>query len=206
MPSSAVNESWLPRLTSATVISLCLLLYEHPPQGCASKTALLFFFIPFPTDSARRQTILRRRKVLIWGREKVLTWEARARKLRDCSAFYLPPTPRVSPFFRAPGGNTQWAACLCCCVPTLCRAPPLSEATQHGAKGHAGMPIMQCGNCDCFWFKWFQMRLFGCTVRNSWLLWLLICTKRVLTQRRRLDSGRILPKHGSYPYVPCFVM
>lgn len=71
-------------------ISHCLLLNEHPPQGCASKTALSHsFFFSFSPDSARRQSI-QSRKVLVWGWEKVLTREAGAKELRDCWAF-LPP-------------------------------------------------------------------------------------------------------------------
>lgn len=76
---SAVNEARLHRLTPLIVLPLCLLLYEHPPQGCASKTALLFL-LSLPPDLARRQSIQRRRKVLIWGGEKVLTREAWAQR------------------------------------------------------------------------------------------------------------------------------
>lgn len=156
MPSNAVNESCLPRLTSATVISLCLLLCKHPPQGCASKKALLFFY-PFSHWFGLKTKGSKKKK-------GSYLWQGKGFNLRSQSketeGLFSSPLPHVSPFFRAPGGNAQWAACLCCCVPTLCRASLLSEATQHGAKGHVGMPIMQCGNCDCFWFKWFQMRIF----------------------------------------------
>lgn len=141
-------------IAPAIVISLCPLLYEHPPQGCA-----LLSHISFPPWFGQKTKHSKKKKgsYLRWG--KGFNPRSQSKETQSLFSFFPPPSHSVSPFFRVPGGNTQWAAYLCCCVPTLCCAPPLSEATQHGAKGHAGMPIMHCGNCDCFWFKWFQMRL-----------------------------------------------
>lgn len=157
-----VNETRLPGLYHQPLSSPSVLFCSSTHRRGVPIRQFFCFAPPHPTpppDSARRQSIQRRRrKVVIWGREKVLIREARAKKLGACPAF-LPPSPSVAPFFRVPGGDAQWAAYLCCCVPTLCCALLLSEAMQHGARGHAGMPIMHCGNCDCFWFKWFQMRL-----------------------------------------------
>lgn len=120
---------------------------------------------------------------------------------------YFASSPSVPPFFRVPGGNAQWAAYLCCCVPTLYWAPLLSEATQHGAKGHAGMPIMRCGNCDCFWFKWFQMRLLEVHSQKQLVA---VCYWYAQKECRCSAVGwicaRSLQKHAAYPYVSCFVM
>lgn len=148
-----VNEAGLPGLTLATVIfvwaaSAGMNQWEGSP---------LLFLIPSAADSARRQSIQTSRKVFIWSGEKGLN----PRNWTKGTQRWLSFSPSVPPFFLGflEGGNTLWAAYLCCCVPTLCCAPPLRETTQHARKGHAGMPIMHCGNCDCFWFKWFQMRL-----------------------------------------------
>lgn len=137
-------------LALTIVLLVCLLLYEQPPQGCASKSALCFL-LAFPPDLGRRQSTQRRRK-----KGSYLSW---GKGFNPRSQSKETPSLSLSLSFSVPEGNAQWAAYLCCCVPTLYRSPLLSEATQHGAKGHAGMPIMHCGNCDCFWFKWFQMRL-----------------------------------------------
>lgn len=123
-----VNEAHLQRLAQLIVLPFCLLLYEHLPQGCASKTA--FLFLPsFPPDLARRQSIQRRRKVLIWGGEKVLTREARAKKLRSCSAssptlafcFSLSLLPLV--FLRGTCSGPHICVAVCPLYTTLpCRA------------------------------------------------------------------------------------
>lgn len=140
-------------IPSAIVISLCPLLFEHPPQGCANKTVLLLSTPtpPPPPDSARRQSIQRRRrKVVIWGREKVLIREARAKKLWACPAF-LPLSPSVAPFFRVPGGGrTVGCIFVLLCAHFMLRSP--------AERGYAAWSERPCWNAyNALWKLWLLL-------------------------------------------------
>lgn len=164
-----VNEAGLPGLTLATVVFLWaasagMNQWEGSP-----------LFYPFCRRFGQKTKHSNKKKGFFWSGEKGLNPKNWTKGTQRWLSF----SPSVPPFFLEflEGGNTLWAAYLCCCVPTLCCAPPLREATQHARKGHAGMPIMHCGNCDCFWFKWFQMRLLEVHSEKQLVAVEMICSK-----------------------------